>query len=89
MSAEDFLSDDEEITMSLQSIGLDVGFGSKSIIFPLYEAALRLVENGTVPYRSLRQTELTGGSTPLENNIWKLFIASFPLKVVSTETTST
>lgn len=57
MSAEDFLSDDDDITMSLKSVKFDMA--SKSIIFPLYEAALRHVENGAVPYRSLR-TDLAG-----------------------------
>lgn len=57
LSAEDFLSDDEEITLSLQSAGFDTEL--KNETFPLYEAALRLVEAGTVPYRSLK-TEFVG-----------------------------
>jgi hypothetical protein len=58
ISAEDFLSDDEEITMSLQSAGFEIE-PSKNVSFPLYEAALRLVKAGTVPYRSLK-TEFVG-----------------------------
>jgi len=51
MSAEDWLSDDDEITKSLQA-GF-VGDGGDTE-FPLYAAALRLVEANTVPYRSLK-----------------------------------
>lgn len=56
MSAEDFLSDDEDIQLSLQSAGY---FNEVDTAFPLYEAARRLVETGTVPYRSLK-TEMVG-----------------------------
>lgn len=52
MSAEDWLSDDEDITKSLQACGF-FGEGGDAE-FPLYAAALRLVEAGTVPYRSLK-----------------------------------
>lgn len=52
MSAEDWLSDDEEITKSLQVCGIFGDGGDAE--FPLYAAALRLVEAGTVPYRSLK-----------------------------------
>lgn len=52
MSAEDWLSDDEDITKSLQTAGF-FGEGGDAE-FPLYAAALRLVEAGTVPYRSLK-----------------------------------
>ncbi|ODN02284.1 Protein FAM73B [Orchesella cincta] len=52
MSAEDWLSDDDEITKSLQVSGF-FGEGGDAE-FPLYAAALRLVEANTVPYRSLK-----------------------------------
>lgn len=53
ISAEDFLSDDEDITSSLENhiVGSYIA-GDAS--FPLYEAAMKLVEAKTVPYRSLK-----------------------------------
>jgi len=57
LSAEDFLSDDDEITHSLENAGVYDAQGDG--IFPLYEAALRLVESGAVPYRSLK-TDMVG-----------------------------
>jgi len=59
MSAEDFLSDDEEIRLSLQAAGFLPGEAQGEGVFPLYEAAMRLVEAGTVPHRSLK-TEMVG-----------------------------
>lgn len=51
MSAEDFLSDDEEIRHSLENAGIIPGETCEDGVFPLYEAAFRLVEAGAVPYR--------------------------------------
>jgi hypothetical protein len=66
------LSDDEEIRLSLESVGfgfLSGGGGGELrdgvLIYPLYEAAMRLVELNTVPYRSLK-TDMVGCKTDNE-----------------------
>ncbi len=58
MSAEDWLSDDEDIRHSLETAGLfdlqgqSQGSGDQGqVVWPLYEAALSMVKAGAVPYR--------------------------------------